>query len=1104
MGGGYLGTLAIKLTAEIDQLRQRLAQGENLTKAFSAAAVAAFLAVSAAAFAAGLQIDDAMDNIRISTGATGTALAGLEDSFNRVFANVPSSAGDASTAVAQLSVRTGQTGVALENLSSQVLTLARITKSDLNATVEDSAKVFQGWGIAAADQAGTLDMVLRASQATGVTVSSLLQTMVTAGPVFRAAGYDFATSAALIGGFEKAGVNGQRAVASLTAAFRFFGKEGIDAKKGIADTIARIQELGPGAASAALGVKVFGRSAVDMVAAIQSGRLNVDGLVASITNGSETIETAAKATDGFTETLQLLRQNAVLALEPFGTAILKTFNTAMVGILAPSKALLTTLNLLAQAAIALTIAIGTRLVVAFAAATRAKIADFIAAQAARVAAVQHTAAVAAQAQAQFVAATAALNAARAETALTGSLVAQRAALVAVRTAHVQAAAATAAHTAAMNAASISARLAAGSMNLLKGAMAFFGGPWGLAITAVLTAVGIAFYNTGRKAREAAAEAKQAADDFRAALGAMDEATFGAVATTQRYNYSVLEKASIEATQRLEQQRATVARMSQQAGTDQFGEVRITPELREAQNLLSRHEQKVREITLEWGATAANVRSVKEHEAALARQRAAMPDPNTGGGPGTLDWEGANAAAAQTDAQTLRNRVALLTEVFETEKEQGRSTATVLAELNRLWVDAATNLRAMGDATRLDDADIDKYREWLGIVQQIQNANIAGPAAVRAAPAAALNTGVTVVPLLTSAERFARIVKASAADFGSTITQKMANASASFKTAIVEGASEAADRMRDASDNVRGMWSNLLAGLPEQLGNFIGMFNALKEERAAGGGGIAPIPGAIAFTLAMEAIAPILEALREPFAALMVPIQMLAQAFGPLLTSLLKAFFPIFKQFGIAVTYVAQAAGYVGGALFKVIGEIIRTVGSLISKIPGLGQEGNAIKNFGKGLTDASKEMFDMAKAMPGVREELKNLDWDEAMKRASESADRLSDSLSNVPEIFDLIARRTQVMRGQAPSPSSSVRALDVSMAAPAPSPSSQQTTGAVVQKHVTLEIHPGAFVVNGGDPRQVETQLRKFKDDLISDLNGYGTSPLQAAVRRQATAPAY
>lgn len=1076
-----IANIGVGVYADLARLHSGLRDGQSAVLLFAGAAATALGTVATAAIAAGLAIDDAMDGIRISTGATGSALQGLEGSFDRVFANVPSSAGDASTAIAQLNVRTGQTGVGLENLSTRVLTLARITKEDLNGTVTESTRLFASWGIEQAKQSSTLDMVLRASQQTGIGVGALLQTMVTAGPVFRAAGYDFATSAALLGTFEKAGVNGQRAVASLTAAFRFFAKEGIDAKKGVEQTIARIQELGPSAAASALGVKVFGRSAVDMVAAIQSGRLNVEQLAAAISNGSDTIMSAAQATDGFTETLAKLRNNVVLALEPFGTAVLAQFNAAMVGILAPSKALLGTLNLLAQATIALAAATASRLTVSFVASTRAKIADLIATQAARVANVQHTAAVAAQAQAQFVAATAALNAARAETALTGSLVAQRAALAAVSTAHAQAAAATAAHTAAMNAASISARAAAGSMGLLRGALAFLGGPIGLAITVALTAIGVGFFNAGRKARQAAADARQAAEDFRAALATMDEATFAAAAAATRANYGISQRTFDRQSALIRQQREEVARLRAMesggsAAARGKGAVVISPELRAAEQRLREQEARLRGIQGAWQGTAANLRTIKEQEAAIARQRAAMPDPPGGGtGPGALPWEGAaeSAAEAQRAVEQLATRVSALTDVFDVQRAQGMQTASVMGELNRLYEDAAGRLGRMGDAASLSPDVLKDYQSLLNIVNQLKAAGMSGvgAAATRAPTGAAGFSGAARAPAGMADLSFSA-VKESALQAGRFLTEQ----SVHWRNALAEGAQAAADRLKAATDNVRSLWAGLMNGFSGAAGDFVNMFNAVRERQAASGaggglGGIVAAAGpAAGFMVAMEFFNGLMTTLGPALQALMTPIALVGEMLGGILVPVIKALFVPMKLLATAFTYVQTAIGW-----------LVRAIGKAIDKIPGVS---------GGPLIRAGQTMMDGAES---VRKKLAGLTFDEAQ----ESANQLAESLSNIPPIFDYLARRRQAAIGGAlPTPAPTPTPAP----APAPSPPSGGGRTEPGGENATVRVtHFGerSIVVIATPGQDAEDLARQLLRIVQTEGNRGGPTPLSAGLAK-------
>jgi hypothetical protein len=1074
MGGGYLGTLAIKLTAEIDNLRERMAKGEGFVKAFAVAATSALLAVGSASIAAGLAMDDAFDGIRISTGATGEALAGLEASFERVFAKVPDSAANASSAIAQLSVRTNSSGVALENLSTQVLTLSRITKSDLNATITDSAKVFQSWGIAANQQSATLDMVLRASQQTGVGVGTLLQTMVTAGPVFRAAGYDFATSAALIGGFEKAGVNGQRAVASLTAAFRFFAKEGIDAQKGVRDTVARIRELGPGAQASALGVKVFGRSAVDMVAAIQSGRLDVEALAKSISNGSETIESAAKATDGFTETLAQLRNNVTLALEPFGTAILGTFNTALKAIMAPSRALSGILTGLARVVIAVAVAYSVHLGAALVSATKAKVAALVASRSLALAHARETAAALALARQNVTAAVAQLQLARAETAATGSAAAETAALASLSAAQRAAGIAAAQHAAAQTAVSISARIATASVSAFKAVLAFFGGPLGLAIAAVLTAVSLGFFNAGKRAREAAAEARQAAEDFRAAIATMDEASFASAAALTRQNYRTQGDLIARQQQSIAQTQAMVdqLRRSEPTGSGYGaakGAQQSSQAIRDAEAGLRREQANLALLQRNMAGYAANVRSVREQEAALARQRAAMPDVDTDG-PGRLPWEG--DSDGEKWWQQLASRAQNIRSIFEALRTQHADTTVAGNALANALLEMQDRVAGLGNAVTGELAEA--RSTLLKLISDLQSIDGLGFAVRMEVPGAALtsagaNLGRVSAPLQASAERG---VAAAAQDEYWKIeemrqVQRQNAARAELGTLYTFG--DMAKAVAEAGERAREVWRGVTDNLPSQLAVFFEAFGALRDSRAArkasgddpgnirfsgvagdfinslsdltaglrtraaellkaAGDALRPLsrgikeimdrivpvqvtglPPAVAASslVAMMTMADTLSRVLQPaFDALLVPLAMLAEAFGPVLVSLVQAAFPVIKLLTIGLTYLAQVIGNVGGAIFKVIGETVAAIGDLISRIPGLGQEGQAIERFGRGLVGTSNELFELARSMPGLRDELRAMEWADAMDRVADGANRASRAMVNMVEGFKVAQHR--------------------------------------------------------------------------------------------------
>ena len=172
-----------------------------------ATGLGAGLAVGIGAFKLGESFDEAFDTIRVGTGATGDALADLEDDFKEVFSSVPTTMDLASTAVADLNTRTGQTGEGLVDLAKQMLEMSRITGSDLAGNNETTTRLFGDWGVATDEQAGKLDKLFRASQASGVGISDLASSAVQFGAPLRNLGFTMDESIALFAKWNKEGVN---------------------------------------------------------------------------------------------------------------------------------------------------------------------------------------------------------------------------------------------------------------------------------------------------------------------------------------------------------------------------------------------------------------------------------------------------------------------------------------------------------------------------------------------------------------------------------------------------------------------------------------------------------------------------------------------------------------------------------------------------------------------------------------------------------------------------------------------------------------------------------------------------------------------------------
>lgn len=293
--------------------------GGNMSKYITAP----LAGVATAGFAAANELDKAYGTIRRGTGATGEALEELKGNFKNVFTNVPESAEEVSTALADLNTRTGLTGEALEQATEQFLTLGRVSGEDVPGLIASGTRAFGDWGIAVEDQAGTMDYFWKVSQSTGIGVSDLMNKMVQFGAPLRQMGFDFETSAALLGKFEKEGVNAELVMGSMRQALGRMAKDGVDAETGLKQTIDAIQNAGSTSEANAAAIELFGaRAGPDMAAAVREGRFEIDDLIASLEESDETIGKAGEETLTFGDRMQTMKNKTMDALQPVGDVIM--------------------------------------------------------------------------------------------------------------------------------------------------------------------------------------------------------------------------------------------------------------------------------------------------------------------------------------------------------------------------------------------------------------------------------------------------------------------------------------------------------------------------------------------------------------------------------------------------------------------------------------------------------------------------------------------------------------------------------------------------------------------------------------------------------------
>lgn len=316
------GTLTVRVIGDAAPMEKTLTSIGKKTAAFAAGVAAAGVAVGVGLFKVGQTLDGAFDTIRVGTGATGDALDGLKEDFRAVAASVPADMGDVGTAIADLNTRTGQTGESLQDLARRTLELSRLTKADLTATIAGTTRIFGDWGIATEDQAATLDKLFRASQATGIGVDALATTVVNFGAPLRQMGFSFEESIAMLGKFEKEGVNTEAILGGLKMALGRMAKAGEEPVETFQRLSEKIKQAGTDGEANGIAVEAFGtRAGPDLAAAIREGRFELSDYIDVVNKGTDTIMGAADETRSFSESFQEFKNRALLAIEPIATRV---------------------------------------------------------------------------------------------------------------------------------------------------------------------------------------------------------------------------------------------------------------------------------------------------------------------------------------------------------------------------------------------------------------------------------------------------------------------------------------------------------------------------------------------------------------------------------------------------------------------------------------------------------------------------------------------------------------------------------------------------------------------------------------------------------------
>lgn len=288
------------------------------------AGFAGFAAIKTTIIDAGREFETTFNTIRAGTGASGEAFEDLKQSLRNVSGTVSAEGGlaEIGTTLADLNTRLGVTGKPLEELTRQFQNLKNL---GFDADVTAVSTALNAFGLQAEEMPEAMNELFRVSQATGVSIDDLATSAAKGGPQLKQFGFGMGESAALIGKLDKAGLDADATVGSLSKAMVSFAKAGKDPQTELFNTARAVEEFiakGDEAAAIDMSAKLFGtKGAGKFVEAVKTGALSVDDLQNNIGVTTDTINGLASELETTGQKWGRFKAQMKKSLEPATTAV---------------------------------------------------------------------------------------------------------------------------------------------------------------------------------------------------------------------------------------------------------------------------------------------------------------------------------------------------------------------------------------------------------------------------------------------------------------------------------------------------------------------------------------------------------------------------------------------------------------------------------------------------------------------------------------------------------------------------------------------------------------------------------------------------------------
>lgn len=281
-------------------------------------------AVGAGAVKAFDEVDEGVDNMIKATGATGEAAEDLENVYKDLASTFEGEFGDMGSALGEVNTRFGYTGESAKQCTEQFLRFAKINGTNTVDSIKSVSRAMENAGIKSNEYGTVLDQLTIMAQATGTDITKLTENLTKYGASTRAMGMDTKNTIALLGAFEKSGVNTETVMAGMTKASAKWSKEGKDSKKEFNSVVEAIKKAKTPVQASQIAIENFGtKSGTELAEAVRTGKFAYSDFVKTLEKSKGTVNSTFENTRDGMDDVKVATNSFKVAAGELGAKIME-------------------------------------------------------------------------------------------------------------------------------------------------------------------------------------------------------------------------------------------------------------------------------------------------------------------------------------------------------------------------------------------------------------------------------------------------------------------------------------------------------------------------------------------------------------------------------------------------------------------------------------------------------------------------------------------------------------------------------------------------------------------------------------------------------------